>query len=215
MRLRYLLIWLGALLLSMPLFAQTKYVLTTSSPSTVLDTCQRHGLTVEATGWTNGSSGVFLVSAPSSVDVSSIEYGDPAVANFEVNQAVAMPELSGATVAQLSQSTAPILESLVFRFPVYYFGAVVPSNYLLQPATAIVRLYETRYVTRLTGQGLTVAVIDTGVDPNHPALTTSLVPGFDFTRNVAGVPSELADLDPRLQPALTQSTAPILEGQRV
>ena len=215
MRLRYLSIWLGALLLSMPLFAQTKYVLTTSSPSTVLDTCQRHGLTIVATGWTNGISGVFLVSSPTDVDPATIEYGDPTIANFEVNQSAAMPELSGATVAQLSQSTAPILESLSTRVPVLYFGSTVPSNYVIQPATRIVRLHDMRYATGLTGSGFTIAVIDTGIDPNHPALSGILVPGFDFTRNVAGLPSELADLDPSLQPALAQSTAPILEGQTV
>src|SRR5438270_8802461 len=123
MRLRYISIWLGALLLSMPLFAQTRYILTTSSPSTVLDTCQRHGLTIEATGWSNGSSGVYLVSAPSAVDVSSIEYRDSNIADFEVNQSIAMPELSGTTTAQLSQSVTPILESLSTRFPVLYFGS--------------------------------------------------------------------------------------------
>ena len=215
MRLRYLLTWLGALLLSMPLFAQTRYVLTTTSPSTVLDTCQRNGLTIEATGWNNGTSGVYLVSSPASVDVSTIEYGDASIANFEVNQPVAMPELSGATTAQLSQSTTPILESLAGRFPILYFGSSVPSNYLLQPATRIVRLHEMRFATRLTGLGLTVAVIDTGVDPNHPALAGVLVPGFDFTRNLSGIPSELADLDPNFQAALTQSTTPILESQTV
>src|SRR5947209_9847129 len=86
MRLHYLSIWLGALLLSMPLFAQTNYVLTTSSPSTVLDTCGRHGLTVVATGWTNGVSGVYLVSSPTNVDPATIEYGDPTIANFEADR---------------------------------------------------------------------------------------------------------------------------------
>lgn len=215
MRLRYLSIWLGALLLSTPLLAQTGYVLTTSSPSTVLDICQRHGLTIMSTGWTNGTTGIFLVSSPSSIDPSTIQYGDPAIANFEVDQSVAMPELSGATNAQLSQSLSPILESLSTRSPVSFFGSVVPSNYLLQPATRIVRLHEMRLATSLTGLGLTVAVIDTGVDPNHPALTNVLVPGFDFTRNVSGMPSEIADLSPSLQPALTQSLSPILESQTV
>ena len=215
MRLRYLSFWLGALLLSMPLFAQTNYILTTSSPSTVLDTCQRHGLTIVSTGWTNITSGVYLVSSPTNVDPATIEYGDPTIANFEANQSAAMPELSGATVAQLSQSTAPILESLSTRFPSLYFGSIVPSNYVTQPATKIVRLHDMRFATGLTGSGFTIAIIDTGIDPNHPALSNILVPGFDFTRNVAGLPSELADLNPSLQPALTQSTAPILEGQTV
>jgi subtilisin family serine protease len=36
------------------------------------------------------------------------------------------------------------------------------------------------------GAGVTVAVIDTGVDPTHPVLKLVLVPGYDFTRNQSG-----------------------------
>jgi thermitase len=60
-----------------------------------------------------------------------------------------------------------------------------------------------------------VAVIDTGVDPNHPALIGVLTPGYDFTRNVSGIPSELDDLDPATAALLTQSVSPFLEGQTI
>jgi type VII secretion-associated serine protease mycosin len=36
-----------------------------------------------------------------------------------------------------------------------------------------------------TGAGTTVAVIDAGVDGNHPQLIGKVLPGFDFVRNVA------------------------------
>jgi subtilisin family serine protease len=55
------------------------------------------------------------------------------------------------------------------------------------------------------GEGITVAVIDSGVDPDHPLLRDVLLPGYDFTRNVSGA-SEWGDLD--------QSTAAILDGDR-
>jgi hypothetical protein len=35
-------------------------------------------------------------------------------------------------------------------------------------------------------------VIDTGVDPNHPALANVLVPGYDFVHNVAGLAAAVA-----------------------
>jgi thermitase len=50
----------------------------------------------------------------------------------------------------------------------------------------------------------TVAVIDTGVDPNHPALRHVLLPGYDFTRGGRGNASEMGDVN--------QSTAAVVDG---
>jgi len=57
-----------------------------------------------------------------------------------------------------------------------------------------------------------VAIIDTGADPNHPALAAVLIPGYDFTRDIAGF-SELADLDPTVAAQLQQSSTSILDAQ--
>src|SRR5437870_13007884 len=65
-----------------------------------------------------------------------------------------------------------------------------------------------------TGAGI-VAVIDSGVDANHPVLKASLVPGFDFTRNLPGIPSEFADLGQSTASILDQSTASILDQQTI
>jgi subtilisin family serine protease len=54
----------------------------------------------------------------------------------------------------------------------------------------------------IDGRGI-VAVIDTGVDPHHPALRGSLVPGYDFTREQSGLGSETADVN--------QSSAAVLD----
>ncbi len=56
-----------------------------------------------------------------------------------------------------------------------------------QPAASIIQLSDAQQ-TFATGAG-TVAVIDTGVNPNHPACGSSLTPGFDFTRDLVGPPS--------------------------
>jgi subtilisin family serine protease len=52
------------------------------------------------------------------------------------------------------------------------------ETYHAQWAPQLLRLPEAHTVA--TGAGVTVAVLDTGVDRNHPALTGRLVQGFDF-----------------------------------
>ncbi|MGB8456959.1 MAG: S8 family serine peptidase, partial [Candidatus Acidiferrum sp.] len=80
--------------------------------------------------------------------------------------------------------------------PVNYFGTVVTHGYATQPATQIIRLADAQQGFGISGTGI-VAVIDTGVDINHPALAPVLLPGYDFTRNQPGA-SEWLDV-PQLQ----------------
>ena len=55
-----------------------------------------------------------------------------------------------------------------------------------------------------TGDGV-IAVIDTGVDPFHPGLVGSLVPGYDFIFDEPGYASEWRELDPELSQQLMES----------
>jgi Subtilase family/PKD domain len=71
-------------------------------------------------------------------------------------------------------------------------GGTVWNSYANQRAAQIVRVSDAQSQFGITGVGI-VADIDTGVDPNHPALQSVLLPGYDFTRNQAGA-SELNDL---------------------
>jgi subtilisin family serine protease len=91
-----------------------------------------------------------------------------------------------------SQATAAVLDQLWDRTPVSYYGGGAWTAYVQQPAADIIRVRATHCSLRQTGAG-TVAVIDTGVDPNHPALAPVLLPGYDFTRNKVGG-NEMADL---------------------
>jgi len=194
-------------LLCLPLLAQDKFVLVTS-PSKVQDVCGRHGLTQITQV---SSRGVFLVSTYS---VDPTIKTDSSVQSFEPNQALGVPELSGATVASLTQSSTSILDGLPGRTVVNYFGSPVASNYVQQPATVITRQHDLQAGSNLTGSGITVAVIDTGVDPSHPALASSLLAGYNFI-NEAVVPSELLDLPPDVAAALSQSSTSILDGQNL
>jgi subtilisin family serine protease len=76
--------------------------------------------------------------------------------------------------------------------PVNYYGTTVWHGYAAQPAAQIVRLQDAQNGFRIGGTGV-VAVIDTGVDVNHPVLQAVLLPGYDFTRNQAGA-SEWLDV---------------------
>jgi subtilisin family serine protease len=200
-----------AVLTALPVAAQTSYILT-ASPSDVQGIVTRHGLTVVKDLF-DGVNCVMLVTSPSA-SASAVETevdSDLSVVGFEPEQRASLPELNGATQATLNQSTTSILDSLANRTLVSFFGSTVPSNYTTQTATSIIRLADARSATHLTGSGV-IAIIDTGADPNHPALSAVLVPGYDFTRDVAGF-SELADLDPNMAAQLQQSTTSILDAQ--
>jgi subtilisin family serine protease len=86
---------------------------------------------------------------------------------------------------------------------VQFYGSPVWNGYASQPAANAVRANEARDWYNVAGTG-TIGIIDTGVDPNHPALYPILVPGYDFTRNQAGSGSEMADLN--------QSTVAVVDG---
>jgi subtilisin family serine protease len=208
---KFLQFLLVCLALGLPLTAQTSYILT-SSPSNVQNVVNQHGLTVVKELY-DGTNCVMLVTS-ASADVSGTETeveSDLRVVGFEPEQRASLPELSSLSQATLTQSTTSILDTLPGRTLVSFFGSTVPSNYTTQTATNIIRLGDARTATHLTGSGV-VAIIDTGADLNHPALSAVLVPGYDFTRDIPGS-SELADLNPTVAAQLQQSTTSILDAQ--
>jgi len=202
---------LVCLALGLPLTAQTSYILT-ASPSNMQSVVNQHGLTVVKELY-DGTNCVMLVTS-ASADVSGTETeveSDLQVLGFEPEQRASLPELTGLTEPTLTQSTTSILDTLPGRTLVSFFGSTVPSNYTTQTATSIIRLSDARTATKLTGSG-TVAIIDTGADLSHPALSGALVTGYDFTRDRLGA-SELADLNPTVAAELQQSTTSILDAQ--
>src|SRR5271163_1830544 len=76
---------------------------------------------------------------------------------------------------------------------VTYYGARVWDGYVNQPANVIVNTLETQTDFDVSGSAV-VAMIDTGLDPKHPALAPVVLTGYDFTRNRSGA-NERADLD--------------------
>src|SRR3989475_948919 len=158
--------------------------------------------------------GIYLVRGPAGAPLAqylSEVSADPAVAAVEPNADVVVPETPPGL--QLNQSTASILDALANPTVISFFGTPVLSSYVNQSAAVLVRVANTQRFFA-TGAGI-VAVIDTGVDPNQPVLKASLVPGFDFTRNLPGSPSEFADLSQSTASILDQSTASILDQNTI
>jgi subtilisin family serine protease len=134
------------------------------------------------------SNQVFLVLAPGNVDPTSflnLLWATPGVVNAEVDQTVSL------ATGEASATTRP--PSLVDTTPVQYYGSIAWEGYVNQPATQIIQLAPTQQDFSVSGSGLIIADIDTGVDPNHPVLQPVLLPGYDFTRNQPGG-SEMNDL---------------------
>ena len=142
----------------------------------------------QISGGLDGSLGkLFLVTAPDFIDPNTFLQtlrSQPGITHVELDALLkVMQATAAAPPSGLSDNT-----------PVVYFGVTVIHGYVSQPAISITRLPDTQTTFSVSGAG-TVAVIDTGVDPTHPILQSVLVPGYDFTRNIAGSASELPDVN--------------------
>lgn len=135
---------------------------------------------------------------------------DLEVAGFERDRRIQVSEWLAS--AAVSQSTTAILEALRSTTRVGFFGSTVPASYAAQPTWSILKLAQSQSMA--TGNTI-VAVIDTGVDASHSLLSQVLVPGYDFTRDVAGVASDLLDLPQSTTAILEQSTTALLEQRQV
>jgi subtilisin family serine protease len=105
-------------------------------------------------------------------------------------------------VSMISAAAGPIPESLLDQTPLPYYGSTVWTGYATQPAAVIIRAQEAQQAFNVTGAGI-VAMIDTGVDTQHPALVPVLVNGYNFINNTPNG-SETGTLN--------QSSAAVLDG---
>ena len=187
-----------------------------ASPETIDAVAARHGLTVLRYFGHN----VYLVSAATSqagpvtfTVTSAVEFAasvllDPQVQSIEPNAVVVTPETVPGI--ELNHLTVEILDSLNNRTLVNHFGQQAWYGYVNQPATGAIRLADT-HAASATGAGI-VAIIDTGVDPNHPLLQGALVPGYDFINDTPGAASEWSDLDHLTVEILDHLTVEILDS---
>jgi Subtilase family len=174
-----------------PAANQNRFIVrTTLGLQSLTQLCALPTLGCTVVGGLDGSlNQLFLLTVPSTVDPTTFLTALRATAGIvdaELDQLLSI-------VGGLNKvTTVPI--GLSDTTLVNYYGASVGHGYVNQPAATKVQVANAQNTFSVTGAGI-VADIDTGVDPNHPALQSVLLPGYDFTRNQPGA-SEINDLTP-------------------
>jgi subtilisin family serine protease len=209
-----------------PASAQNRYIVrTTGGLSSVLNLCNL--LQCQVQGGLDGQVGqTFLVTSTNNL-LANLVNGTLSLAE----SLLGIVSVEADRLLPIPQRPLPAIPSGLYDYaPVNYYGTIVWHGYSAQPAAQIIRLQDAQNGFRISGTGI-VAVIDTGVDVNHPVLQAVLLPGYDFTRNQPGASewldvSELQngylDTDTQDQQpgyvqqstaaVLDQSTAAVLDG---
>jgi subtilisin family serine protease len=187
------------------------YILQSSNLAQAQAACRTYGMSMVST---IRQPDTYLVQVSAAVPPAILQqwvHGDPNVKHLELNTNVVVPEASLTEAPYLPPM--PVTTYVTDGHLVQLYGTSAWEGYVQQPA-----MFSTNASTIIqhnaTGSGI-VAVIDTGIDPQNPILAPVLVPGYDFTRNVAGYASDLADLNQSTAAILEQSTAAILESYQV
>jgi hypothetical protein len=201
--------WLLSVATIQPAAAQNRYIVrTTGGLTSVLRLCLTAGCQVQ--GNLDGNVGqTYLVTSAGNL-LSNLLNGTLSL----VEQLLGIESIEADQLLPLPvQKITLIASGLYDSAPVNFYGSVVYHGYAAQPAAQIIRLSDAQNGFNLSGAGI-VAVIDTGVDTTHPVLVSSLLPGYDFTRNQPGA-SEWLDV-PGLQGAMgnsSQNEQPVIVQQ--
>jgi subtilisin family serine protease len=205
-----------------PTAAQNRYIVqSTGGLLSVLNLCSLLGCQVQ--GSLDGTIGqTFLVTSTGNLLTGTLTLAESllGITSIEADRLLPIP----------LPSLQSIPSGLYDKAPVNYYGMAVWHGYAAQPAAQIIRLQDAQNGFGIAGKGI-VAVIDTGVDPNHPVLYPILLQGYDFTRNqpgasewldVSGMQSGYTDAGTQNQQpgyvqqstaaVLDQSTAAVLDG---
>jgi subtilisin family serine protease len=216
---------IGLLLLLIPLcappaHAQTRLVVRDSLGLSGINlTCQLLGCNVVRNlGDPQGQ--LFLVTFPSILN--------PVTAMLKLSLQLGIVDAEIDQVVNTQAAYAgPAPSYLTDEKPTSYYGATVWHGYVAQPANQLIRTSTTQSTFHVTGSGVTVAVIDTGVDPTNPVLQNVLVSGYDFTRNINGASeksdvntspdlsqTQTAEVNQRTVAVLDQRTVAVLDGSQ-
>lgn len=162
------------------LIVRVKPILFIDTTTVINNACKLVGCSV-LYGLDGTLKSLFLVSVPDLLNVNIVK------SLLSLVSGVVAVEFDAAVHTEGAQDgSSDVPPSLLDKDPVSYYGASVRGGYVHQPAFGILGLQEAHDNYIATGKGITVAVIDTGVDGTHPVLSSVVVPGYDFTRNRDG-----------------------------
>jgi subtilisin family serine protease len=175
-----------------PASAQNRYIVRTSGGlSSVLQLCLSMNCTVQ--GSLDGNIGqTYLVTSSQNLIANLLSFVGNLLESLLGIESVEADRLLPLPMPNVNSIPGGLYDNT----PVNYYGTIVTHGYAAQPAAQIIRLTDAQLGFNVSGTGI-VAVIDTGVDVNHPVLYPVLLPGYDFTRNQPGA-SEWLDV-PQLQ----------------
>ncbi len=191
-----------------PAAAQNRYIVRSSGGlSSVLNLCSLLGCQVK--GSLDGNvNQTFLVTSTSNLVVNLLNFSVNLVESILGIQSIEPDNLLPVPQTPLNTLSSGLYDTALVK----YYGTLVIHGYAAQPAAQIIRLSDAQRGFNLSGTGI-VAVIDTGVDPNHPVLYPVLLQGYDFTRNQPGASEWLDVSSTGLNPTGTQSGQPAMVQQ--
>ena len=193
---------------STPASAQNRYIVRTSGGLTsVLNLCSLVGCQVQ--GSLDGNVGqTFLVTSSANLVGNLLNFSVNLVDSLLGIESIESDVLLPIPVTALNSIPPGLYDTGL----VNYYGALVIHGYAAQPAAQIIRLSDAQNGFNVRGTGI-VAVIDTGVDPNHPVLFPVLLQGYDFTRNQPGASEWLDVSSTGLAPTTNESAKPVIVQQ--
>src|SRR5437879_9713489 len=155
-----------------PAAAQNRYIVrTTGGLGSVLNLCGLLGCQVQ--GSLDGNiNQTFLVTSSTNIVVNLLNFTVNLVDSLLGIQSIEPDKLLPVPQTKLNSISSGLYDTALVK----YYGALVIHGYAAQPATQIIRLSDAQNGFNASGTGI-VAIIDTGVDPNHPVLHPVLLQG--------------------------------------
>jgi subtilisin family serine protease len=175
------------------------------------DLLSQYGLTLAAS--IEGRN-LHLVEAPEGMDAEQLALlldDEPSVQAIESVHLASLPGID--THPDPGEAQGDLLQTGTRTDTCWTGGPDLWSGFVDQGAGEVIGLTDAHSLSTRCGQGITVAVLDTGVDPNHPLLADALVEGYDFFYEEIGKPSEYRLVAPHqsLTTVVEQSLTTVVE----